>query len=149
MRMLIVEDDPHKSNELEAFVCGQMHFENVTRCDSVNSAVRVIDNNFFDLVLLDMALPSHHLRPGNGPAVSLLSGGLEIVMELDYQKRNEPIIILTQHIEVEINEKLIPVRSVKAELLRQFSVNLIDCIRYEYGKDSWKSKLVSAIEAIK
>jgi DNA-binding NarL/FixJ family response regulator len=149
MDVLIVEDDPHKLAELEAFVLGRYPLQNVTHCQSLNTAVRTLDEKVFDLILLDMALPSHQLRPGNGPAVSLLSGGLEIVLELSYQGRPDPVIILTQHPEVAINGKLIPLRSVRSELMSQFSLNLIACIHYEYGKSAWKSKLDLALESLK
>jgi len=146
--ILIVEDDLHKFEELEGFVLGRFAGAWVEKAVSVSSAIRAIDVRRFDLILLDMALPSHTLKPGNGPPSSLLSGGLEIIHEFDFSNRNEPIVILTQHPEIEIDSELIPLGAVTDKINELFSVNLLGCIFYEMGSDAWRNKLEGLVAEI-
>lgn len=44
--------------------------------------VNALDIGPFDLVVLDMAIPSHPTAPGEGSPVSFLTGGLDVLLEL-------------------------------------------------------------------
>lgn len=146
--VLIVEDDTHKREELELFI--SKHTPNVTisNAASVTAAISAIDLQIFSLVLLDMALPSHPLKPGMGPPVSLLSGGLELILEFDYSRRKDPIVVLTQHPEIEVDGELLPIKSVTKRLRELYAVNLIDCLYYELGSDVWQERLREIVDEI-
>lgn len=148
MDILIVEDDLHKADELQRFVSERFEGAWIEKAASVSEAVLAIDVRRFDLVLLDMALPSHSLKPGNGPPSSLLSGGLEIIHEFDYSKRGEPIVILTQYPEVELDGELIQLSLVSEKLTEMFAVNLLGCVYYEMGSDAWRKKLKGLVEQL-
>lgn len=143
---LIIEDDQHKLDDF----CGLLtHLHPkilIASAKSVQEAIEKLDLQKFDLVVLDMALPSHDLLPGMGSPMSLLSGGMEIVYEFDHQERLEPVIIVTQHPEIEIDSELIKIGRARRELLERYKVNLLDCIHYEVGGLSWKEKFRKAIQ---
>ncbi|WP_170411327.1 response regulator [Ruegeria atlantica] len=146
--VLIVEDDPHKSEELVEFITSELNVQWVKTAVSVSEAIKEIDNQKFDLVLLDMALPSHTQQPGKGPPSSLLSGGLEVIHEFDYTQRIDPIVILTQYHEVEIDGELVALKFVKERLCSMFTVRLLDCVHYEMGSDMWQKKLGEVVRKL-
>jgi CheY-like chemotaxis protein len=101
MNVLIVEDDDFKFKNVSLEIRSLVANINMERAASVREAVYFVQNHSFDLIILDMSLPSHRILPGKGPAASLLTGGMEIVYELAYMERHDPIVILTQYPELD------------------------------------------------
>lgn len=79
MRILVIEDD----DRIADFLTRALHAEghNVTRLDSGNNAVPVVQNGDFEFILLDLMLPG--------------MTGLDVCQELRFRKIDTPIIMLT------------------------------------------------------
>jgi CheY-like chemotaxis protein len=144
-RLLIIEDDTFKLNRIVACLDKRTSSHSVTIVRSVQAAVAEVNTHEFDMILLDMALPSHDLKPGGGPGMSLLSGGVEVVMELAYLGRQDPVIIITQYPEIEIEGELVPVASVRSVLSRLFNIRVGGVIHYRHLADEWETALLKAI----
>lgn len=143
---LIVEDDPFKEAALREVLeqlDSRFRFETSV---SVQTALLSIRAKKFDLVLLDMALPSHDRSRGKGSPTSMPSGGLEILLTLNRLKRLDPIIVVTQYPEVDINGSLIPILAVKSAILGIVRVNLLDVIHYDQTEDAWRDALIDTVK---
>ena len=110
----------------------------ITVVKSVQGAVSAIANERFDFILLDMSLPTHDLKPGGGAGTSLLSGGLEVIMDLSLLGRRERVIVLTQYPEIEIEGELVPLDRVQAILDEMFEVVIDSVILYRQSRASGK-----------
>ncbi|KSV83801.1 hypothetical protein N183_38050 [Sinorhizobium sp. Sb3] len=142
-RILIVEDDPFKYRELASAVTEQTPDVEVMTASSVREAVASLGDDPFDCVLLDIALPSHDLQKGQGAPTSLPSGGLEILMELNYAGRKDPIVIVTQYPEVEIEGRLYPLSRVRKKITDLMQVNLVGVIQFDRLSGAWRGQLAS------
>jgi CheY-like chemotaxis protein len=144
--VLLIEDDKFKADRVAAAIASAHPNSSITRAESVHAAVLNIQRRTFDVIILDMALPSHDLLPGTGQSSSLLSGGLELVMEVAYLRRSEAIIILTQYPEIEIEGHLHATQTAKSELQSLFSVNIAAVILYENDSERWRTELLATMD---
>lgn len=145
MKILIVEDDAFKLERISNCLKRVAKPPALTVAMSVQSAVATLSAQRFDVVLLDMALPSHEVRPGGAPPSSLLSGGMEIIMELDFLKRAEKVTVITQYPEIEIEGELIPVERSEAALKRMCAVNFAGVIHYKHDEKEWETVLIQTL----
>ena len=141
--ILLIEDDSFKLKRVLA--CLGKRSDSVTIATSVQAAVVEVNSRSFDVILVDMALPSHDLRPGGGPGTSLLSGGIEVIMELAYLGRSDPVVIITQYPEIEVEGELLPVAKVQPALQKLFDVRIKAVILYKHLSDEWEIALLEAV----
>lgn len=145
-KILIIEDDSFKLENLAAFINTAVDNAEIDFVSCVASAVRMVQQEEFDLIILDMALPSHPVVSGGGAPMSLLTGGLEILFELHSLGRNDPCIIVTQYPEIEITGRFFPVESAAAVIKARFSCEVVGCIQYAEESNGWKRELAALLK---
>lgn len=116
MRVLIVEDDPFKRKSLQGELTRHITADLVVEAGSLQEAMLAVSEYEFDLVLLDMAIPSHSGGLGAADTYSQPVGGLDILMHLAFNDNRVAVIIMTQHPTVEYNREHIPLRDVQKAL---------------------------------
>ncbi len=144
-RVLLVEDDEFKCNDIASLVEELLPSIELKIAGDVGSGIAEILNARFDLILLDIALPSRRLTPGGGTTSSLLSGGVEIIYRLEEDQRSDPVVIITQYPDIEIEGEQVPVRKIASHPAYYFEANILGCVRYEREK---KGTWVEAIKKI-
>jgi len=144
--ILIVEDDTFKYDRIIACLKNLPERPAVKVARSVQAAVALMNEMRFDFILLDMSLPSHDLKPGGGAGSSLLSGGLEVIMELSFLERSDCVIVITQYPEVEIEGELVSIASAHATLRKLFSANIEAVILYRHESNDWERELLNTLE---
>ena len=143
--LLIVEDDAFKIERIQACLAKASQPPRVCLANSVQASVAAIANGAFDAILLDMSLPSHDVRPGGAPASSLLSGGLEVIMELAFLKRPEKVVVITQYPEVEIDGVLVPVLRADHAIREMCDISLLGVIQYKHEEQAWEALLLNLL----
>lgn len=146
--VLIVEDDAFKAEDLRAVLFA---VDQSTKCHivaSVSGAVEAIKTHIFDLILLDMALPSHSLLPGGGAPLSMLTGGTEVLFELQSMGRYDPCIVITQYPEIEMCGRFYSVAASKEAFAAEYEVTVLACLEYSERNPAWKRHLLSLYKNI-
>lgn len=141
MKILIVEDDDYKLERIKAFAAQELGDVTFKTSESLKEALEAIAENVYDLVFVDMAIPSHPTIAGQGTPVSFNTGGLEIIMELAAIGRADPCIIITQYPDIEISGEYIPVSQVKNKIPELLECEVAACILYDEDNDNWKNEL--------
>ena len=106
MRVLLVEDDNFKQELVEQLVLQVRPIVEIVVARSVQQAVQLLGSGTFDLIILDMSLPSHESKAGGSQPISQPSGGIEVLLELSYECRTDRVVILTQYPEIEYDGRL-------------------------------------------
>ena len=148
MFILLVEDDEFKSNAIQSEILElglKADFQVET---TVHGAVQKLNEQDFDLILLDMSLPSYQLIQGKGSPIPMPSGGMEVLMELDYLGRQDEVIILTQYYEIEIDEILYSHKDAQEKINQEYNVNLLRIILFKREDKDWKKILSEEIEGL-
>ena len=92
MKILIIEDDEHKSSQILELINMAETPCNTVTVDNVWDAVRSLRESIPDKLILDMSLPSHKALPGEGTPVPLPTGGIEILFELKKKKQMQRML---------------------------------------------------------
>lgn len=145
-KFLIIEDDSFKREDLSSFVAAHVNRAIITHASDVASAVHEVQDSEYDLIIIDMALPSHPVIPGGGSPMSLLTGGLEILFELSTLERNDDCVIVTQYPEIEIAERFVAVKAAAAEIKKQFGCDVLACLEYSEYSTDWKIGLANILK---
>lgn len=139
LKVLLVEDDNFKSEEIQSLLLQLEPRVHIRIARSVSSAVGAIQQTVFDLVVLDMALPSHTPTAGTGAPLSLLTGGLEVIFELQSLERKDPCLIITQYPEIEICGDFFPVQVAAQAIEENYGTAVLGCLEYSEAGSEWRS----------
>ena len=101
-KILIVEDDEFKLSSLKQFLDTSFTLTKIYEATNLYDATIIINEVTFDLILLDMSIPSHPFQIAGGTPKSLPIGGLQVIFELKSLKRTDDCIIITQYPDIEI-----------------------------------------------
>lgn len=136
MRILIVDDNENKRKSIiDVLIENKITIkENITECTNIIDTKKNLRDNQFDVLLLDMQLPSRDTD------VAISRAGLDFFKEIKQDRRyNQPreVIGITAY-EKELEE-------VKDD----FYENLLHIIFYSESSISWKNQLIERLEYIK
>lgn len=141
IKILLIEDDGFKAKSICDFVNIMLINMDIKIVSSLVEAINSISQEVYDLVLVDMAIPSHPIVSGGGAPMSLLTGGLDVLLELNSLDRNDQCVIITQYPEIEISGQFFSVQRAGLEIKKQLNCDVLACIEYSEGADDWKKAL--------
>jgi len=146
MKILLIEDDGFKSESIIYFINHLYPSSFLNVCSSLSEGIEYVNNNIYDYVLVDMAIPSHPIEPGGGSPLSLLTGGLDIILELKFLDRNDSCIIITQYPDLELCGQLYSLDEAVEQLWTQLGCKVLACIEYNEGSENWKYYLRAVLK---
>lgn len=150
MRILLVEDELHKRDELteciEEFFAGMVELVQV---DSVRSAYWEVSTQSYDLILLDMALPT--LSNGEDAAdrgYDQALGGVEVLRALKTQGGGGKVIIITQYPDILVGGKRLKLNEAAKVLSARYGQQVVGAVLYKYKSPSNKIKITELLRKI-
>ncbi len=146
--VLLVEDDNFKSDEIQTLFIALNPSYEIRLAKSVSSAISAIKEQQFDLIVLDMALPSHTVTPGAGAPLSLLTGGLEVLFELQSLDRPDPCVIVTQYPEIEICGSFYALAEASKAIEQNYDIHVLGCVEYTDTSTQWRVTLTTLYEQL-
>lgn len=142
--VLLVEDDQFKQEQVEQILRDLRPDTCFVICRSVQQAVEMVRANHYDLIVLDISLPSHESRPGGAQPLSQPSGGVEVLLELAYDGRDDRVVILTQYPEIEYDGQLHPLGRFAEIISNAMTVNIVDVLLFNRQDQAWRDQLRKA-----
>jgi CheY-like chemotaxis protein len=141
MIVLLVEDDEFKATDLVRLLLEHLPSPQVTRAASVTSALRAITSDRFDLIVLDMSLPTFDLSGPGGGGSPQGQGGVEVLRLANRIRAEAQYIVVTQYPDIEIDGSDVPLEHAADRLSKRFSVCVLACLPYEFDSDDWQHAL--------
>ena len=145
MKILLVEDDEYKQIKVEKALASIFPDLELMVAKSVRDAVNCMQGDGFEHIILDIALPSHGQIPGGGAGLPMPAGGIEVLLELSFQSRTDPVTILTQYPEIEFDGRLLDLKHARRLLEKSINATIIDVIHFEMDQDHWEVQLRKAV----
>ena len=146
MKLLIIEDDLNKLNNLENFINSYFNEKLITIDlivkNSYQSGLESILTNDFDLLFLDMSLPSFDAYIGNDSGTPLSRGGELILYEMDIMDINLKTIIVTQHDDFD-GDSLDVIHNKYKEKFSKFYLNYVF---YNVIESNWENELKKILD---
>lgn len=143
-RVLIVEDDDFKVKDILAFFPSWR--SEVAK--SVRDGVVSITEQSYDLIVLDMSLPTYEKTKRSGSGSSQAQGGLEILREIKASGDRTKLIIVSQYPDIELEGISIPLEESPEVLAERYNANVCRAIIYDSDNVSWATKFKEALDAI-
>ena len=144
--VLLIEDDEFKANSIKAFMLNQKQFDEVIIVSSLVEAVDAIDEREYSFIVIDMSIPSHPVRVGEGSPKSLLTGGLNVLLELSSLDRSDPCVVITQYPDIEISGQFYSLDKAARQINVQLECSVLACIHYKDG-GSWERDLQEVLDS--
>lgn len=145
MRVLVVEDDSFKLDAIRCAIEGADP-EWIQVAKSLRAAMVALENEIFDFVVLDMAIPSHTSDVGAVDTYSQPVGGLDVLLFLASNDRPERVAILTQHPTVEYNRQHVSLKDLTRILREDGVTNVVGAVLFT-DKGEWMKPLLAAMGA--
>lgn len=143
MKILLVEDEQHKRDELSLFLLeaglGEISLDSA---ESVGDAIMSVESNDYDLIILDMALPTFSVNEVvDEGGQDQQTGGVEILRELKALGKSANVIVVTQYTDVSLGGRHVKLREARKLLSIRYKQNILGLIGYKYKSKSNRSKL--------
>lgn len=145
MKILLIEDDPFKEEPIKRALKFVHLDSDISVGRSVQEAIEYIRSNCYNLIVLDISLPSHESLPGGAQPIPQPSGGVEILLDLAYEERRDKIVIVTQYPEIEFNGQFYPLVKFPKTLKKSINVNLTAIILFNTQTSEWKEPFKKAV----
>lgn len=146
---LLVEDEGPKVAHIHRFMRHSFSKITVAHAKSVSTALDAIDDERFDLLLLDMSLPTFDVGQGEHGGRPQGFGGIEILRHISMAGLSLPTIVLTGY-EAFPDETgaLIDLNTLRIRLIEEFPHNIEAVLRFNSSLDDWKISLRQVVERI-
>ncbi|MEM7298281.1 MAG: hypothetical protein AAF391_08455 [Bacteroidota bacterium] len=145
-QILIIEDDEHKYNDIIAQIIelkDVIQIRYALKTSARDAYLQVAQNLDYDLIVLDMALPtftSEKAKTGaSGSAQS--TGGLDIIRKLSQLGNQSEILVLSQYPDIMIEGEDVQLEDAAKRLTTKYNVNVVDSILYRPNENKWKEKI--------
>lgn len=149
MKILLVEDEVHKRDEVLACVQNVLGVD-PDFSDSVSSAVLKVLENEYDLILLDMALATYGAAAeDNLKGHDQAQGGIEVLRALKMAGRKCNVVIITQYPDFSIGGVKVKLKSSKELIFSRYGQVVIGTVLYHYKTPSTMDKLASILKGVK
>lgn len=147
MKVLLVEDDENKGVQLRRFVGEAYPQAYLELRRSLQSGVRSIRSERFDLILLDMTLPNYDAgpdEPGGGMTHSF--GGREFLKQMDRFGVVTPTVVVTQFETFGKAPHALDLKELNVQLRQQHPRAYAGCVYYHASIRGWRERLRSVCD---
>ena len=144
MKILLVEDDEHKMNDIISYIDSLNKNIEVATTRSVESGVQAAVDNQYDLILLDMTIPNFDITEKSDGGKSYKNGGEIIVKELLDEEVEFRCAVITQY-ETFNNETI---DQISQRISNLCGGNYLGFVKYSTNTESWRQGLKEYIEYV-
>lgn len=145
MRVLLVEDEVHKRDEIKHCV-QEVYGFSPEIVDGVSSAVLKVMEADYDLIILDMALSTFgDSADDKNKGHDQAQGGIEVLRALKLAKKSTKIIIVTQYPDFYIGGSKVKLKNSPPIIREKYMQNVIGAVLYNYKSKSTMQRIMSIL----
>lgn len=148
MKILLIEDDPNKAEQIGNFVVGVLpHSEMVIR-RAFQSGLRDAVLVAYDAILLDMTMPTYEIGPREPGGRERRYAGREILRQLDRRSIQIPVIVITQYEQFEESGETVTLSELINQLRGDYPAIFLGAVFYQAANTSWMGQLRDLLTSI-
>lgn len=145
MRVLVIEDDEFKAKQIVPFLNAELEHAEISVARSVTGGVRALTGNQFDVIVLDMSLPTYDVGPGEPGGRSQGFGGKEILGHLGRLGVVLPVVVLTQYRTFDSGREQYDLNKLRKMLQSEYPQTFRDIVHYNSATEQWKVDLRTSL----
>ena len=147
MNILLVEDNNYKIEQLIAFL-GEEYptFKIVIRKSYHSGLKEIILNNNYDLILLDISMPTYDIQPGESGGDPIPQAGGLILNEMYLRDISAKVVVVTMYENFVDGSKLL---ALDKQFQKEYGSNYRGYVYFSPGNNiQWKDALKNKIREI-
>lgn len=149
MKILIADDSDDKQVSLKTLLELEFRDVELSYTKALNTTFSEIRKSFFDLVLLDMTMPSFEDANGEDVDVNLKTlAGKEIIGKIAYRKISVPVIIVTAFEVFGRHDNLKHISTIYNELMQSYPDIVKGYVFFDIQSDDWKTQLIKEVKKV-
>ena len=146
MKVLIVEDDQNKRKQIIDYIETIITNIKIISKYSYQSGLKAILEGGYDIVILDMSMPTFDITPQEPGGRPRPFAGKEILMQMSHRKVIIPVVVVTQFEIFGSSTNTVTLSQLDKELSLLYEGIYMGAIYYNASLDSWKNKLRILLE---
>lgn len=147
-RVIILEDDIIKTKSIRDYIESIYPNFSIECADSYNQGLRMLKNESYDVLILDMSMPTF----SDGLATNETSfekfAGAMILKEMKRSKRLIPTILFTMFDDFGSNGYSISLSQIDEELKNSYPGYYLGYVYFESGSSNWMTEVKKLIDGI-
>jgi len=149
VNVLIVEDDENKKKRINDYLLSSSEILHIDWARSFQSGVTQILNGRYDLILLDMTIPTYDVTPSERGGRIRAFGGKEILAKMRRAGITVPVIVVTQFESFGEGASVIGLRELSEQLQKEFPEIYRGAVYYNAAQEDWKTVLDAKLRSEK
>ncbi len=146
--ILVVEDNPHKRNKIVDLIKSIIPDSNIELSGSFTTGWNRVKSDKYDLICLDMSLPTFEQSDSEGGGRFRVFGGKDIAQKIKSKQFKSQYVFITQYKNFSDNNKNYSFEELKCELMGDYAGSCLDVIFYSNKNSEWRDKLKSHLMGI-
>lgn len=146
MNLLIVEDEGPKLQNIRDLAAEMSVFTELAEARSVGSALKTLRRERFDLIILDMSLPTFDIGAGEGGGRPQGFGGQEVLRYMDRYGLLTPVIVATAFEAFSERGKAINLKALEQTLASDHPATFKGIVFYNTMFSKWRDDLRTIIK---
>ncbi|MFZ8143637.1 response regulator transcription factor [Alteromonas macleodii] len=144
-KILIVEDNPYKLEKIKEVIDESFEVE-IDEAYSFTTGWQKLRELDYDLVCLDMSLPTFEPSALSGGGVFRAFGGRELARKMSKRGMNTKFIVITQYKNFSDEKKNSTFESLRSEMLENYSEHCLGVIFFSNSQSDWTSSVAKIIK---
>ncbi|MDH5888966.1 MULTISPECIES: response regulator [Vibrio] len=140
--ILIVEDNEYKRTRIKELISTEFPDCKISECYSFTSAWKLISSNKFDLILLDMSIPTFDKTDSDLGGTFRVFGGRELARKIKRRAISTKFVFITQYKSFSDSTSSLSFEGLKDELLLQYEDECLGLILYSNTASDWREELI-------
>lgn len=146
MNILLVEDEAPKRENIRSVVDQRFPKRSLLEARSVGSAIRALRSDRYDLIILDMSLPTFDIKVGESGGRPQGFGGVEVLRYMERLDVVAPVIVVTAYPAFSQGDREIDLGALEKDLAKDHPDSFKGVVFYNSMFSTWREELQEAIE---
>jgi len=148
-KILLADDSPEKITYVREALDKNIEYEILDVAVSYKSTTKAIKNKTYDVLILDMSMPTFDPVDNNTFPTPRPLAGKDVLSKLHYRKIHLPVIVLTQFDVFGRVVDVISLNELTKDLMDDFPNNFRGCVFYDPRSSKWIGELINLLNGIK
>lgn len=148
LSLLLVEDNYHKRQKIIDFIESSFPNSYINEAHSFSSGSKAATDRDYDLVILDISLPTYDKIGNEAGGRKRMFGGREIARKLTRRRPDSNVVFLTQYDAFSEGGLSLSFEELGKILNAECGSSYLGLIHYDSAKSSWKNLLLSIIKKV-
>ena len=146
MNILVIEDNQLKRKKICDFLTTNFEVA-IFEASSYNSGLNAVLARKFDLLVLDMSMPTFDRSSATNGGRFRPLAGKEIAVRLQKQKRLIPFVVVTGYSDFSVNAESLSISQID-ESLKTLGEEYRGCVFFDAVESVWKENLLEIVRGI-